>query len=166
MKKLILPSLISMLYLLSACGGGSKDSSKANKEEYPTFETPATKETSAQGVGEIKRVELTDPLDDQMVKSGKMIYDMKCSACHKLTDQRVVGPGWANVTNRRTPEWIMNMITDTDMMLDTDPEAQAMLEQCLVRMPNQHLSVGDARNTLEFMRKNDVEQVGKKDEAK
>ena len=30
-----------------------------------------------------------------------------------------------------------------------------MLEECLVRMPNQNLSEADARATLEFMRKND-----------
>jgi hypothetical protein len=35
------------------------------------------------------------------------------------------------------------------------PEAQAQLEICLVRMPNQSLSDDDARHLLEFMRKND-----------
>jgi hypothetical protein len=78
---------------------------------------------------------------------------------------RVVGPGWAGITNRRRPEWIMNMITNVDVMLDKDPEAQKMLEECLMRMPNQSVSIGDARSLLEFMRKNDVDQVGSKDEA-
>jgi hypothetical protein len=32
-------------------------------------------------------------------------------------------------------------------------------------MPNQNVSVGDARDILEFLRKNDVETEGKKDEA-
>jgi hypothetical protein len=67
----------------------------------------------------------------------------------------LVGPGWAGVTTRRQPSWIMNFITNTDVMLDKDPEAQAMLELCLVRMPNQSLSDEEARNLLEFMRKND-----------
>jgi hypothetical protein len=40
-------------------------------------------------------------------------------------------------------------------MIDKDPKAQAMLEICMVRMPNQNLSDDDARNILEFMRKND-----------
>ena len=34
-------------------------------------------------------------------------------------------------------------------------KAQAQLEICLVRMPNQNLTDGDARSLLEFMRKND-----------
>ena len=49
----------------------------------------------------------------------------------------------------------MNMITNVDMMLEKDPEAQRMLEECLVRMPNQNLSKDDSRKVLEFMRHND-----------
>jgi hypothetical protein len=33
-----------------------------------------------------------------------------------------------------------------------------MLEECLVRMPNQNLSEADARNILEFMYKNDLKK--------
>ena len=83
---------------------------------------------------------------------------MKCSACHKLTDQRVVGPGWLGVTKTRKPEWIMNMVLNVEVMLDQDPEAQKLLELCLTRMPNQNVSIGDARDILEFMRQNDGEK--------
>ncbi|MEO6406500.1 MAG: cytochrome c, partial [Ferruginibacter sp.] len=74
---------------------------------------------------------------------------------HKLTDEKLVGPGWKGVTARHEPVWIMNFITNTDEMLNKDPKAQAQLEICLVRMPNQNLADEDARNLLEFMRKND-----------
>ena len=107
------------------------------------------------GIGEVKNVPLNTPLEQERVSRGKAIFDMKCSACHKLTDQRVVGPGWAGITTRRKPEWIMNMITNVDVMLDQDAEAQKLLELCLVRMPNQNVSIGDARDILEFMRHND-----------
>ena len=43
------------------------------------------------------------------------------------------------------------MITNVEVMLDKDPAAQALLEECLTRMPNQNVSVGDARDILEFM---------------
>src|SRR5690554_1938555 len=78
-----------------------------------------------------------------------------CLSCHKLNDERLVGPGWAGVTERRTPEWIMNFITNPDPMIDKDPELQAQLEVCLVRMPNQNISDDEARQILEFMRKVD-----------
>jgi hypothetical protein len=80
---------------------------------------------------------------------------MKCAACHRLDETRVVGPGWEGLTEKRKPEWIMNMITNVEVMLEKDKEAQDLLQLCLTRMPNQNVSIGDARDVLEFMRKND-----------
>ena len=105
--------------------------------------------------GEIK---LTNPLDTAMVSGGKAIYELKCRSCHNLTEVKLVGPGWKDVTKRRNPTWILNMITNVDMMLDTDPEAQKLLELCMVRMPNQNLMLEDARKVLEFQRSNDGEK--------
>ena len=85
----------------------------------------------------------------------EVIQSVKCSSCHKLTDEKLVGPGWKGVTTRRTGEWIMNFITNPDPMIDKDPEVQAQLEICLVRMPNQNLTDDEARHILEFMRQND-----------
>ncbi len=100
-------------------------------------------------------VEVTTPLNAEWVAQGKQIYDMKCQSCHKLDDTRVVGPGWKGITQKREPAWIMNMITNVDVMLEQDPVAQQLLEQCLVRMPNQNISKDEARSILEFMRSND-----------
>ncbi len=110
------------------------------------------------GIGSITHVELTYPLDQTMVTAGKAVYALKCSACHKLTKEKLVGPGWADVTKRRKPEWIMNFATNSDEMLNKDVTAMAMLEECLVRMPNQNISETDARNVVEFMRNNDGEK--------
>ena len=94
-------------------------------------------------------------MDAGKADSGEKVYSAKCSSCHKLTDEKLVGPGWKDVTSRHTAEWIMNFSTNPDEMINKDPKAQAMLELCLVRMPNQNLSDEDARNVYEFMRKND-----------
>ncbi len=110
------------------------------------------------GIGEVKYVELKTPLEAERVSRGRAIYDMKCAACHKLDETRIVGPGWKGLTKKRRPEWIMNMITNVDIMLERDPEAQKLLELCLTRMPNQNVSIGDARDVLEFMRYNDGER--------
>jgi len=107
------------------------------------------------GEGKYESVELEDQLNVTMANEGKLISDLKCASCHKYTDERLVGPGWEGVTNKHRPEWIMNFITNPDPMIDKDPELQAQLEICLVRMPNQNLSDDDARAILEFMRKND-----------
>jgi len=122
---------------------------------------PMTEQSSDEVHGtEIKpgEVEMTHPLNQEWVATGKNIYDLKCQSCHKLTEERLVGPGWKNVTTKREPHWIMNMITNVDMMLATDSEAQKLLEECLVRMPNQNVNKEDARKILEFMRSNDGEK--------
>ena len=164
MKQLQVLFVSAFCLLLFSCGPGSNESSSSSSSESAEPELPQSI-AEGKGIGEVTEVNLEDELDADMVKMGKSIYDMKCSACHRLTDQRVVGPGFAGVTNRRRPEWVMNMITNVDMMLDQDPTAQALLEECLTRMPNQNVSIGDARNLLEFLRHNDVETTGTKDEA-
>lgn len=148
--------LLAGIFLFTACGP-STDDQAANNGEQPKsmLETETTAADDGKGIGEIKEVTLETPLNEQMIAEGKAIYEMKCSACHKLTAERVVGPGWEGITERRKPEWIMNMITNVDVMLEEDPAARQMLEECLVRMPNQNISVGDARSILEFMRQND-----------
>jgi cytochrome c len=163
----------NLLYFLTVClffsCSSNTNQEGAQTEQQPPAAQPqdenATMIEEGKGIGEVKEVPLTDPLNDEMIARGKAIYEMKCSACHKLTDQRVVGPGWAGITNKRRPEWIMNMITNVDMMLAEDPEAQKLLEECLTRMPNQNVSVGDARDLLEYMRQNDMEKTGQKDQA-
>ncbi|NUQ25478.1 MAG: cytochrome c [Saprospiraceae bacterium] len=160
MKRLQIVVLSALVGGVFACGGGEPSQESSTSGDAPksmVSEEPAATNDGT-GVGEIKNVELANPLDQAMVKEGEGIYDMKCSACHKITDERVVGPGWASITKRRKPEWIMNMITNVDVMLAEDPEAQKLLEECLTRMPNQNVSVTEARSILEFMRSNDGEK--------
>lgn len=131
------------------------------KKDEPAVDINAlTKDQPETHGPEVKEsdIQITHPLNQQWVASGKSIYELKCQPCHKLTDEKLVGPGWKDVTKRRTPVWIMNMITNTDYMLDKDPEAQKLLELCMVRMPNQNLSLDDARQVLEFQRNNDGEK--------
>lgn len=155
MKKLF-PFLAIGLFAFASCAP-DKPKEKSEGDAYGNYETaePLKNDNEGKGIGQITEVTLSTPLEQERVVRGKAIYEMKCSACHKLNDQRVVGPGWHGVTTRRKPEWIMNMVTNVDVMLDQDAEAQKLLELCLTRMPNQNVSVGDARDILEFMRDND-----------
>jgi cytochrome c2 len=163
MKKLIALGLV-VAFIASCCGN--------EKSEVPDDKAAGTSATEGKetddkttgsnptydphrGEGKFTKVDLGASLDVAKADGGKKVYDVKCSGCHKVTDEKLVGPGWAGVTSRHAPEWIMNFITNTDAMIDKDPKVQAQLELCLVRMPNQNLADDDARNLLEFMRKND-----------
>ena len=140
--------------LFAACGDG------VDKDAKPLDVQELTKNQPETHGPEIKEgdITVTNPLNPEWVTTGKNTYELKCQSCHRLTEEKLVGPGWKNVTKRRQPVWIMNMATNVDMMLETDPEAQKLLEQCMVRMPNQNLSKDDARKVLEFMRSNDGEK--------
>lgn len=142
--------------ILVFSGCGTKEQAEAAAKAAPKPEEIIAQTPEVHGV-EVKSVELTKPLKPEWVAAGRAIYDGKCLACHKLTGDRVVGPGWAGVTKKRQPVWIMNMITNVDVMLEKDAEAQKLLEQCLIRMPNQNVTVEDARKIFEFMRHNDGE---------
>ena len=158
MKKLLIASTILFTSVLIACGGGEEKKSDA---AVTTLEKPAAGTTDnpsydpVRGEGKFKDVEVSPALDKTMADAGEKVFSVKCASCHKLTDEKLVGPGWTGVSSRHTAEWIMNFSTNPDPMITKDPKAQAMLELCLVRMPNQNLTDDDARHVYEFMRKND-----------
>jgi cytochrome c2 len=150
MKKSLM-LLLPVLMLYGCSQNTEKTGETASTEEMPK----ASDYDPERGEGKFDKVEIPEKLDTKMAAGGKQVFDLKCSSCHKLTEEKLVGPGWKGVSTRHKPEWIMNFITSPDAMIDKDPKVQAQLELCLVRMPNQNLSDDDARHILEFMRQND-----------
>ncbi len=151
MRKSISFTIILGVTLLYACGGNTSTAAATTENSNPSTYDP----NRGEGKFTPENVTVGAALDVTMATTGEAIAGTKCTSCHKLTGEKLVGPGWKAVTERRKPEWIMNFITNPDPMIDKDPAVQAALELCLVRMPNQSLSDVDARNVLEFMRKND-----------
>lgn len=165
MKKKLSVLTVALASVFFACSNGDNQNSNTNQNtdtSHPatttTSENNTGESTDPKGIGKYTHVELTTPLDQEKVKIGDQIYNVKCASCHKLTDERLVGPGWKNVTKRRTPEWIMNFVTNTEEMIQRDTTAKSLLETCLVQMPNQNLQESEAFSVLEFMRNNDGEK--------
>ena len=156
MKKsllIVVATFVSSL-LIYSCGGGTGSENKDSSSTATTSSGNPDYDPN-RGVGRFTTVDVGDHLNAAMAAEGKKVFDVKCSSCHKLTNEKLVGPGWAGVTSRHEPVWIMNFATNPDEMINKDPKAQAMLEICLVRMPNQNLTDAEARQVLEFMRQND-----------
>lgn len=151
-KALMLFAIAGFIY---ACGSNNSSKTESTSQQPAANESENPSYDPKRGVGRFTKVDVSPQLDATMAAAGIKVYDSKCASCHKLTDERLVGPGWKDVTHRRTAEWIMNFATNPDEMLTKDPEAMAQLEICLVRMPNQNLTDDDARHVYEFMRKND-----------
>lgn len=153
MKKALLIPIV--IYLLTACAGGG-DSSSSTSNATSQQDLPSIDQYDPnRGVGKFTEVEIPEAIDPELALAGEAVFKMKCASCHRLTDERLVGPGFKGVTKKHDAVWIMNFLTNTEEMIDLDPELQAQLEICLVRMPNQNLTDDDTRAIYEFMRQND-----------
>lgn len=103
------------------------------------------------GIGPIKEVEFGD-IDQDMVAKGEEGFKTKCTACHK-TDQKFIGPALNGIYERRSPEWVMNMMLNPDEMQQEDPIAKALVEEYNgTLMLNQNLTEDEARSIAEFLR--------------
>ena len=158
-KPIILLSFVATFLFVACSGGKDSKTTDTNTEETAAVveeEDDAPEYDATRGEGKFDETNVdVSKMDLAMATKGQAISETKCLSCHKLSDERLVGPGWNGVTKRRTPHWLMNFITNPDPMIDKDPEVQAQLEECLVRMPNQNLAEEEARFIVEFMRKND-----------
>jgi cytochrome c5 len=156
MKKYFSFILLSSL-LFTACGGSQSSAPQGGDAQATSAASSSSGYDPKVGIGKYNSSNLTlgATIDQTMAANGEKIYNLKCFACHKLTDEKLMAPGWKGITTRQTPVWIMNYILNPDGMIDKDPELQKQLAIFLARMPNQNLSDSDARAVLEFMRKND-----------
>lgn len=146
-------TLFGVIIFLHACG------SKTNAPETaPLPEANVVIDTKAysdsKGIGKFTDVKL-DAIDPAKADLGKTVFTSKCTTCHKITADKFVGPGLAGITKRRTPEWIMNMITNPELMMKSDPVAKKLYEEMLTPMANQNIGDEEARNILEYLRQID-----------
>ncbi len=153
LRPLILPLLC--LFLL-ACGSSQSkiDQIKANnvtaKPEPMTYEEALKDWRNNYGVGPIKSIELGE-IDETLVASGFDAFDLKCTACHAPYKEKI-GPAMVGITERRRPEWIMNMILNPTEMAKTDPICLGLLAQYNAVMADQRLSEDQTRAILEYFR--------------
>jgi mono/diheme cytochrome c family protein len=110
------------------------------------------------GIGPVKELKLAADINKALVDKGKQIFDVKCIACHKF-EQRLVGPPLKDVTKKRKPEWIMNMILNPQQMTQEDKVAKELFAQYLIQMTFQDVSQDDARSILEYFRAVDTGQM-------
>jgi cytochrome c len=103
------------------------------------------------GVGPVKELKLEANINQDMVAKGKMTFDTKCAICHSF-DKRIAGPPLKGITQKRKPEWIMNMVLNPDEMIKKNPHASALFKEYMIPMTFQNVSQDDARNILEYFR--------------
>ena len=152
MRKVILSVVVLSLSLLVSCGDKTKkDSTETPKEEVVKEEVVEVDPMQNKGIGPITSVTLAAEVDQELAKKGAEVYKQMCSACHKA-EKRFVGPAPKGILERRSPEWVMNMILNPQEMVEKDPIAKALLAEYLSPMANQNLTEEQARAILEYFR--------------
>ena len=104
------------------------------------------------GVGPIINVILEDKVNISMANSGEKLFNQLCTSCH-IINEDYIGPAMSGILDRRSPEWIMNMILNPIQMLEEDPIALELLEEYdFEYMYNQNLLEEEVREILEYFR--------------
>lgn len=155
MKNVIILFCFS-LFILIGCG-------EEGKEEHASSSNNSGKQKIAEklgitvfeldnGIGPIKeKLNLSNDIDKIAAESGKKTFEAKCAQCHKM-DERYTGPALRDVTERRSPEYIMNMILNPQEMTQKHPEARKLLAMYANQMTFQNVTEEDARQLLEYLR--------------
>lgn len=161
-KKITLLVLVSCGLLAMSCNSKSNEkkqdepiyTSERKVEEIPKNDAILASETidlNNKGIGPIKSLILSD-IDKPLATKGQEIFKNMCTACHKPT-KKFIGPAPKGILERRTPEWVMNMILNPENMIANDPLAKELLKEFNgAPMANQNLSEEDARAVLEYFR--------------
>lgn len=137
--------------LVAACAGGDREREEEEEHEESAERAGGlTEEQLEKGIGPVRDLELGE-LDAALVARGSELFTIKCSACHKA-NERYVGPALGDVTTRRAPEYVMNMILNPAEMVEKHPEARKLLAEFMTPMPNQNLTRDEARAVLEYLR--------------
>lgn len=155
----ILFTLLALSTLVIGCGEKKEEKkegfemSRTKKEvKAETINEGVPVDLNNKGVGPITNVTFADAINEEMAAAGKEKFQAICTACH-MAEQRMIGPALKGVYERRSPEWVMNMIRNPDGMLKEDPIAIALLKEYNnAIMLNQNLNQEETRNLAEYLR--------------
>ncbi len=166
MKVIVKSSAFFLLALLISCGGKEEKkkegfqvqrqkSATEKVETQPEVNTVKASERidlSNKGVGPVKSLTLSDDIDAALSEEGKAVFEQMCLACHRV-GKKFIGPAPNGILERRSPEWVMNMILNPEVMVKEDPLAKELLMEFNGSpMANQGLTEEQARAVLEYFR--------------
>lgn len=143
--------LLALVIAVSSCGNNDKKEVKKESLKKEVSEKIENVDPMQdKGVGPITSVTLGE-IDETLAAKGKEVFKAKCTACHKI-NKRYIGPALKGVTKKQSPEWIMNMILNPEVMIAKNKTAKELLREFSAPMANQHLTEDEARAVLEYFR--------------
>ncbi|MDP2088291.1 MAG: c-type cytochrome [Flavobacteriaceae bacterium] len=148
--KLNFIAIVVSIVFLAGCGNSEKknqDDKSTSESEMKVYDNPL----DDKGIGPVTSLTLPKEINQELAAKGKEIYVLKCTACHKET-QRFIGPAPVGIFERRSPEWVMNMILNPEEMVQKNAIAKQLLAEYIAPMANQNLTEDEARAVVEYFR--------------
>jgi mono/diheme cytochrome c family protein len=104
------------------------------------------------GIGPItEEIKLGD-IDSELAEKGQQLFATLCVMCHNNIDS-TIAPSLAGVLDRRSPEYVMNMILNPTGMSRRHPSRVNQQTGYLTSMPFQSITKEDARAIIEYFRR-------------
>ena len=159
MKKIMMSAAVSLI--LISCGSGKSDFKVPEETHHDTESVTGNVFTGQydpnKGIGKYtaQNLEINPLLNEKMAERGEKLYVEKCKGCHTVTKDTLKGPGWMDITKKRTAHWIMNYIINPHPMIEQDIRLKEQAEKTNIIMPDLALKDEEARDILEYMRKID-----------
>ena len=152
-------TLVFVFLLISGCGDSKKPEEKSiykrvktEKKQVKQVNTETPIDLNNKGIGPIKNYNFSSEVNLELANEGKEVFNSKCTACHNI-NRRLIGPAMSGIYERRSVEWVLNIMLNPDQMLKEDPTAIALLKEYNnIIMLNQNLSEKEAKSLAEYFR--------------
>jgi cytochrome c1 len=143
--RILLLLIITIAY--TGCGNGDERDTAPARDEAPEL----TEFELEHGIGPVtERLDIGE-LDVERARRGAEIFDLRCTACHRM-GRRFVGPPLGEITEARSPEFLINFILNPEEMTNRHPVGQALLQEYMTIMPYQNVSKEQAIDIVDFLR--------------
>lgn len=143
--------LVMAVALAAGCGGGGGGQPPAPPAGGGADASGLSAFQLEHGIGPVTEAVTLADVDPKLVETGKGLFEVKCTACHKMAE-RYVGPPLNDVLTKRSPTFVMNMILNPNEMVERHPVAKKLLGEYMTLMANQSLTIEEARAILEYLR--------------
>lgn len=89
-----------------------------------------------------------------IAQDGKRIFNSTCIACHKISSKKLIGPGLANIQDRRTKEWFIKFVKSSQTVIKSGDSYAIKLfdEFSKIVMPDQPFSDTELGEIYEYIK--------------
>jgi cytochrome c551/c552 len=139
MKNYLLIPAIPAMFMLASCGGNTSSNDAASNKGAGASIIPAS----------------SAPVNEVLAEQGKSIFNAKCTSCHNF-DNRIIGPALKGVSEKRSQEWLVNMIYKPEEMTKNDPIAKKMLSEYNGIQMTSMVNKEEAEAIVEYLKQMDI----------